>query len=56
MTLTPTDHSWRKWIDHLRLKGEHQLADQAERSGSITVPRKWPEADTPLPVVEGARA
>lgn len=51
MRLTSKDVSWRKWIDHLRLNGEGDLADAAEAAGEMIVCKRWPEPDTPLPKV-----
>lgn len=50
--ITSKDLCWRKWIDHLRLKGEQAIADAAEAAGTMTVSKRWPEADTPLPIVD----
>lgn len=50
--LKSTDLSWGKWIAHLRLKGENALADAAEVAGTMTVVKRWPEHDTPLPTVD----
>lgn len=41
--------SIRAWVAHMRALGHDDLAAAAEEAESITVRRRWPKADTPLP-------
>lgn len=52
IAIKPTDPSWLNWIDHLRLLGHDEIADAALADGVMTVAKRWPDTNTPLPVVD----
>ena len=39
----------RAWIEHLEVKNQPELAQAARSAAAITVRRRWPTIDTPLP-------
>ena len=42
---------WAAWLEHCRTKGREDLVEAATAAGEMTVPRRWPQADSPLPKV-----